>query len=50
MIVNSRPTPTLSEAVAVGRLCEHGLRFLFSATRRRVAASCCIRAMTAISG
>jgi hypothetical protein len=29
LIVNSRPTPTLSEAAAVGRLCEHGLRFLF---------------------
>jgi hypothetical protein len=29
LIVNSRPTPTLSEAAAVGRLCGHGLRFLF---------------------
>jgi len=29
LIVNSRPTPTLTEAAAVSRLCEHGLRFLF---------------------
>lgn len=29
LIVNSRPTPTLTEAAAVGRVCEHGLRFLF---------------------
>jgi len=29
IIVNSRPTPTLTEATAVSRLCEHSLRFLF---------------------
>ena len=29
LIVNSRPTPTLTEAPAVDRLCGHGLRFLF---------------------
>jgi hypothetical protein len=29
MIVNSRPTPTLTEAAALGRVCEHGLQFLF---------------------
>ncbi len=29
LIVNSRPTPALSEAAAVDRVCEHGLRFLF---------------------
>jgi hypothetical protein len=29
LIVNSRPTPTLTEAAAVGWLCKHGLRSLF---------------------
>lgn len=29
LIVNSRPTPVLTEAAAVRRLCAHGLRFLF---------------------
>lgn len=29
LIVNSRPTPVLSEAAAVKRVCEHRLRFLF---------------------
>jgi hypothetical protein len=29
LIVNSRPTPTLWKAAAVGRVCEYGLRFLF---------------------
>ncbi|KLO33515.1 sigma 54 modulation/S30EA ribosomal C-terminal domain-containing protein [Mycobacterium haemophilum] len=29
LIVDSRPTPTLTEDAAVDRLCEHGLRFLF---------------------
>lgn len=29
LIVNSLPTPVLSEVEAVGRVCEHGLRFLF---------------------
>ena len=29
LIVNSRPTPRLSQADAVHRVCEHGLRFLF---------------------
>lgn len=29
LIVNSRPTPVLSEGDAVTRMCEHGLRFLF---------------------
>jgi hypothetical protein len=29
LIVNSRPIPVLTEAAAVGRVCEHGLPFLF---------------------
>lgn len=33
LVVNSRPTPTLSEVAALHRLCEHNLRFLFFTDR-----------------